>query len=228
MKKYEEVKEDLRQRIESGQYPVNSKIPTEPELEQMYEVSRITIRKAVDALVAEGYLSKRRRLGTIVKTEKPAEANLSIFDKLDRSKIHNTIDTFEVIPAGEYLAEELNIGPEDFVYHFIRYRTDNEGWNALENVYLPIDVVTGLKKEVLEKSLYAYIQEQLGLTIQSRHESVTAILPDALDEKYLHAKKTDPILCIESTTYTDAGVPFEHSYVHYLGSEYVFHSIKTS
>lgn len=63
---YLQVKEILKERIINGQYPKNTLIPSEPELEQEFEVSKITIRRAVEQLVQEGYVEKKSGIGTTV------------------------------------------------------------------------------------------------------------------------------------------------------------------
>ena len=61
---YQQVKDDIRAAIESGKYKTNEKIPPEPELSAEYSVSRITVRRAVEELCAEGYLIKMQGRGT--------------------------------------------------------------------------------------------------------------------------------------------------------------------
>ena len=63
---YQQVKDDIRAAIESGKYKTNEKIPPEPELSAEYSVSRITVRRAVEELCAEGYLVKMQGRGTFV------------------------------------------------------------------------------------------------------------------------------------------------------------------
>ena len=60
MTKYEVIFKDIRKKIENGTFPVNAKLPTEPELGDQYKVSRITVKKAIDQLVAVGLVIKRR------------------------------------------------------------------------------------------------------------------------------------------------------------------------
>ena len=57
---YQQVKDDIRAAIESGKYKTNEKIPPEPELSAEYSVSRITVRRAVEELCAEGIWLKCR------------------------------------------------------------------------------------------------------------------------------------------------------------------------
>ena len=63
MTKYEEIAEDIRQDIMNGKYNVNQQLPLEKEMCEYYNVSRITIKKAVDQLVSEGLVVKRRGAG---------------------------------------------------------------------------------------------------------------------------------------------------------------------
>lgn len=57
---YQQVLDLLKSDIEQGTYPVDSQIPTELELSKMYGVGRVTVRRAIEELVGEGYLTKRQ------------------------------------------------------------------------------------------------------------------------------------------------------------------------
>ncbi len=67
--KYYILKKVLEEKIENEEFPADEPIPSEQELMEMYQVSRITVRKAVDELVNEGYLYKIQGKGTYVKTD---------------------------------------------------------------------------------------------------------------------------------------------------------------
>ena len=69
---YQQVANDLKTTIENGIYRVGQKIPPEPELSQLYSVSRITVRKAIELLVEDGLLSKRQGKGTFVCQSEPS------------------------------------------------------------------------------------------------------------------------------------------------------------
>jgi GntR family transcriptional regulator len=67
---YMQLKEAIKAAIKDGTYPDNEKIPTEIELSEYYDVSRITVRRAVEELCQENYLVKRQGKGTFVKSRK--------------------------------------------------------------------------------------------------------------------------------------------------------------
>ena len=61
MTKYEVITSDIRKKIQNGTFSANTRLPTEPELGEQYNVSRITVKKAIDKLVAEGLCYKEER-----------------------------------------------------------------------------------------------------------------------------------------------------------------------
>ena len=70
MNLYDNIKEDILDKIKNGTYPIGETIPSELELAESYGVSRATVRQALQILAADGYVEKRRRRGTIVTKPK--------------------------------------------------------------------------------------------------------------------------------------------------------------
>ena len=70
---YDIVYRDLKKKIITGKYPVKSLLPSEPQLCAMFNVSRTTIRKAVDILQQEGYVSPQRGIGTVVLSNRATQ-----------------------------------------------------------------------------------------------------------------------------------------------------------
>ena len=84
---YLQIKDDILKKIESGQYKQDQTIPTELELASYYQVSRPTIRHAIELLVDQGYLEKRKKRGTIVCKRKLEQEFTSIIASFD-SQMH--------------------------------------------------------------------------------------------------------------------------------------------
>ena len=230
MTKYELILGDIRKKIQNGSYMMNEKLPTEAQLCEQYQVSRITIKKAIDQLVYEGLVIKRRGAGTFVKGVSEYKGQLEnqmngLFSQIDKSKIKSEVVEFQVIPAGREIGEKLKIGPDDFVYYIIRFRNDGAQWKVLDFCYMPIDLIPGLKKEILYQSIYNYIEKTLGLKIQSAHRTISAKRPDEYDKKYLGIKNTDPVLSIEQVGYLDNGMPFEYSDQHHIGDDFNYKTV---
>lgn len=68
---YRDVADKLKEDIMSGRYPIGSFLPTETELEATFNVSKITVRKAIELLAADEYVEKRSGRGTTVLSNRP-------------------------------------------------------------------------------------------------------------------------------------------------------------
>lgn len=236
MLKYKDIAEDIRSAIKNGKYNINEQLPLEKEMCSKYGVSRITIKKAVDELVNQGLVIKRRGSGTFVKDIDSNDvsdiSDISASGQFDGftssfagKKIVSKIIEFQVINPTEEVANKLKIDIDEFVYYICRARyADNEPY-VVEYTYMPINVIKGLKRDILEKSIYDYIEKELKLKIKSAHRTVRAILPNEIEEKYLEVDKNFPILEVDQIAFLDNGQPFEYSKSHHRGDKSEFKSV---
>lgn len=233
MSKYKDIAEDIRKGILDGKYNPNEQLPLEKEMCEYYDVSRITIKKAVDELVDEGLVIKRRGAGTFVKAFDNADVEgfsmskqFSGFSESNKDKkVESKIIKFEVIHPTDEIAMKLKMTNDDFVYYIIRARYANGEAIVIEYTYMPIGVIPGIKNDVLHKSVYSYIENTLNLKIKSAHKTIRAIGPNEYDKEYLNIDDTMPILEIEQTGFLDNGQPFEYSISHHRGDKSEFKSI---
>lgn len=223
MSKYEEIAQDIRQAILSGHYSPNAQLPLEKEMCLSYGVSRITIKKAVDELVIQGLVIKRRGSGTFVKSvnDEDVEELGSVkqfggFSETNKGrKVSSSIIKFEVIHPTDEIATKLKISCDDFVYYIVRARyADNEPY-VIEYTYMPIGLIHGIKTDILMNSIYSYIEKDLKLKIKSAHRTVRAILPNEIEQEWLKVDKNIPILEVEQIGFLDNGQSFEYSKSHH-------------
>jgi len=85
---------------------------------------------------------------------------------------------------------------------------------------MPIDVIPGVKREVLENSIYEHISKDLGLKIKSAHRTVRATLPTEKEEEYLKIDHCFPILEVEQVAFLDDGRIFEYSKSRHRGDRF--------
>lgn len=233
MLKYEEVAIDLQNKIANHEYKVNDQLPLEKEMCKKYGVSKITIKKAVDMLVIKGLVVKRRGSGTFVKDiqkveiKEMSESNMisgftgAFSDKIVESKVLE----FSIIPVNDEIANKLRIELDEFVYNICRVRYANGEPCVIEYTYMPIRVITGLKKCILEKSIYSYIQDVLNLKVKSAHRTIRAKSPTEIECKYLNINEKIPVLEVEQVAFLDNGVPFEYSISHHRNDKFEFKSV---
>ncbi|MDI9218726.1 MULTISPECIES: GntR family transcriptional regulator [Clostridium] len=233
MLKYEQIALDLQDKILSGKYKENEQLPLEKEMCEYYNVSRITVKKAVDKLVMSGLVIKRRGAGTFVKSVDNENVN-----EISKSrqfagftntslckKVTSKVLEFKVVNPSEEIAKKLKVNQSDFVYYICRVRyADNEPY-VIEYTYMPIDIIIGLKMGILEKSIYEYIEKELKLKIKSAHRTIRALLPTELEQKYLEASKYTPLLEVEQIAFLDNGQPFEYSKSRHRNDKFEFKSI---
>lgn len=233
MAKYEEIAEDIRSRILSGNYNPNEQLPLEKQMCESYGVSRITIKKAVDELVIQGLVIKRRGSGTFVKAvDDDAVQELSLakqfagFTETHKGKtISSKIVRFEVVHPTEEIATKLKITIEDFVYYIIRTRYADDEPYVIEYIYMPISLIPGIKNDILLSSIYGYIEKKLKLKIKSAHRTIRAILPNELEQEWLKIENNFPILEVEQVGFLDNGQPFEYSNAHHRSDKIEFRTV---
>ena len=233
MSKYEEIAEDIRSGILSGKYNPNEQLPLEKEMCEYYGVSRITIKKAVDELVIQGLVIKRRGSGTFVKAVGGADVQeLSMakqfegFSESNKDKnVYSKVVKFEVIHPSEEIATKLKITCDDFVYYIIRTRYADDEPYVFEYTYMPIGLIPGIKNDILMSSIYNYIEEKLKLKIKSAHRVIRAMLPNEQEQEWLKIESNFPILEVEQVGFLDNGQPFEYSKSHHRSDKIEFRTV---
>lgn len=223
MSRYEEIAQDIRQAILSGKYSPNEQLPLEREMCVTYGVSRITVKKAVDELVIQGLVIKRRGAGTFVKSvdDEDFEELGSIkqfggFSETNKNrKVSSQIIKFEVIHPTEEIATKLKIACDDFVYYIVRARYADDEPYVIEYTYMPIGLIHGIKTHILMNSIYSYIEKELKLKIKSAHRTIRAIMPNEIEQEWLKIDESFPILEVEQIGFLDNGQSFEYSKSHH-------------
>ena len=233
MLKYEQIALDIQKKINNGQYLPNDQLPLEKEMCIQYNVSRITIKKAMDKLVMNGSVVKRRGAGTFVKdvdheeiTDISTSKQFNGFSGSHRGeKIETKVIDFKVINPSQEIANKLKMEKDDFVYYICRVRYADGEPCVVEYTYMPIDVISGIKRDMLTGSIYRYIEEDLKLKIKSAHRTVRALVGSELEKEALDINDTMPILQVEQIAFLDNGQHFEYSKSSHRGDKFEFKSI---
>ena len=221
MVKYIDIADDIRSKIIEEKYTYGQKLPYEYVLCVTYHCNKETMKKALDILVKEGLIVRRRGAGTFVKDynpsmESPNKSNYFTKGLTERfagiKKIDSEIIAFEVIPSDETISKKLQIEEGSFVYHIIRFRKLDDKPYSLEIIYMPISIIPNLKVDHLKTSIYQYIENDLKLKIQSAHKTVRGHLSSQLEQDYLGLKETEPYFEVEQVAYLSSGVIFEYSF----------------
>ena len=230
--KYYLLKRDIVNKIELGEYQEGSLIESERELMEKYQFSRITVRKAIDELVNEGYLYRIQGKGTYVKGEAEGQ-NLFCLNsctedvkRLGRTPSKKTMKA-DRFPADAKRAKHLNIPIGDIVHMFGRVTyADQEPLNYTVT-YLPEKVFPGLEQYDLEKrSLYDIIEKDYNVRITKARRTIEAVLPDSVIAGYLQISANMPVILFNCITYgivNGKEIPIETFRCYYRTDHYKFY-----
>lgn len=225
---YIQIAENLKDNIRIGKWKEGEKIPSEKELCEIYNVSRITVRNAIEELVKENYLYRERGRGTFVK---PAEDNPDAYtvakgftdEMKELGKKATTLKAeIEVSRANNRIARILNINEGDKIIILRRIRGDSKKAVGYFVTYFKYDEKYSLDSKDYYGSFYAYLNS-LGIKVNKVKEVIEAILPDTEVQKALNIGPNEPILKrtkIASCTEKDY---HEYTECYYIGSSYKYY-----
>lgn len=224
---YYQLQEHLKTKIENGELKSGDPIPSEREMAEKYEISRMTVRQAVNNLVNEGLLTRSKGRGTFVadqKIEQPLMKLTGFSEDMKRRGIEpgSKLISFDVIKASKKVSKHLNINEGDAVYQISRLRLGAGDPMAYEVSYLPEKRIPKIPKDNIRGSLYSFIEECLGLKIERAIQTLEPSFATALESDMLTIEKGSPVLLLERTTFLHDDVPIEYVKSIYRGDRYKF------
>ncbi|MGD6871824.1 GntR family transcriptional regulator [Sutcliffiella horikoshii] len=224
---YYQLESYIKNQIEAGFILPGENIPSEREYAENYGISRMTVRQAINSLVNEGLLYRKKGSGTFVsekKIEQPLQGLTSFTEDMQKRGMSPTskLIHFEVIPANSFIANELKISEYAPVYEIKRIRLADGEPMALETNYLSVNLVKGLTVEKVKASIYSYVEEKLGLRITHAEQLIESVRASDEHEKLLNIERDHPMLYIQRNTFLHDGTPLELVKSVYRGDRYKF------
>ena len=224
---YIKIHNQLRENIEDGKWKVGEKIPAERELAGQFNVSRMTLRQAIQELVDEGILERRVGSGTFVANRKVQErmSGVTSFTDLMKSlgKVPSstTISYHLTIPS-QVEIEKLALKEGDQVVRMERIRSGNDVPICFEVATIPANLVKGLSKEEVTTSFWETLEHKAHLYPGHAVQHISATKANERIETYLNVKRGDPLLRMTQLSYLQDGTPFEYVHTQYVGSRFEF------
>jgi GntR family transcriptional regulator len=217
----------MLKQVESGVYKSGDKIPTELGLCALYNISRPTVRQALNELVQEGYLVKKRRFGTFV-SQKVFTQNAVIFSTFAEEiaeiglKHSAKLIKKETIEATEELADMLNVQPGDPLFSIVRLRLANDEPLVIRHSIIPCYLDSQLFKEDLEQIiLYEHFAEK-GYHPHHSKQTFRAVKASKQEAKLLNVPVSEPLMSWDGIVYLEGDIPLEKVNVLYIGSRFSF------
>lgn len=230
--KYYQVKKTIVEKIDNDEFTVGEPIPSERELMVMFDVSRITVRKAVEELEQEGYLYKVQGKGTYVKGDQNNQDLISITSCTQDVRRLGMTPSRKVLQHLICLADKkrqrmLSLGDGDKVFRLARiYYADDEAINYTVT-HLPYKYFPGLEThDFAQVSLYETLEKEYQVRIARAVRTVEAVIARDEISEYLDVEEGVPLLLFQCTTYGEiAGreLPIETFKCFYRSDKFKFY-----
>lgn len=225
---YQQLKSLIEDRIASGEWLPGTQVPSERELCEQFQISRITVRLALADLVNEGRLVRTQGRGTFVAHPRIEQRLTSLTgftqDMQSRGKrAGSQVLQLESTAALPNVARALQLKVGEPVILLKRLRLADSEPVAVETAYLPEIVCHGLVKEKLDgKSLYDLLRKNYNIHPTRAEQQLEAVACPAAEAKLLGIRRGSPVLHIHRLTFGRDGRPFETVESFYRGDKYVF------
>jgi GntR family transcriptional regulator len=225
-KTYLQLKEDLITEIMRETYKPHERLPSQRELGEEYGLSHMTVRRAINELIREGFIYARQGKGLYV-AEPKQQAELGPLygfteDMMLRGmKASSRTLQAQIMTASTMLALALRVVVGAPLVHVHRLRLADGEPMALQTIYLPHALCPGLLEFDLEQgSLYEILRTRYGLQLANAESAAGADLASDEEAALLGLTKPAALLVTEQITYLDTGEPIEFARSVYRGDRY--------
>jgi len=213
----------LKDAIDREIWPPGSKIPAEMELVEQYGVSRVTVRRAMAALVEEGLVWRKPGVGTVV-TERPKEAShvivadvSNLVPGIARMSQASSIELLEFAYrlAGPIMASRLKIEPRTRLQYSVRVRKMAGVPFSYLVTHVPAILVQGFDERDLATTPLFQLLEKNGVTVDHATQTISATLANREQAQALQVPEGSPLISLQRIMFDRQGRGIEHLDAYY-------------
>jgi GntR family transcriptional regulator len=220
---YSRVEHVLADEIATGAMKVGDQLPTEDSLIARFEVSRITVRRAIQNLVNRGLVEIRRGKGTFVAapriTQELTELTGFVEDMhaLGRTPTARVVGK-EVVSADAVVADNLGLTKGERVVRIRRVRLADGVPLSLDETYLPLQIGKKILADNLKiEPIFSLLERKYGIPLVEAEYKLEATAASGEVAAALRVKQDSPIFRIERTSYTTGSTPVDYEKLYYRG-----------
>lgn len=224
---YAQIEEILKKRIEEGEYQNGDSFPTETQLQELFSVSRITVRQAVKELEDEGYLQRARGVGTTVVFRKIDENLKQVISFSEEMRLHGIrmqtgLCRIRQVKPDRKVQRILEAEPGEKIHFLERVRCAG----SLPIVYSKtwLKGVPGLSLDArdYQDSLYRLLDERYGVKIVRGTDMLDAVAADSAVAELLEVEPGAPLFLRSRRSFDQHGQLVEYSVCYYPGGRYQY------
>jgi GntR family transcriptional regulator len=204
--RYRAIADALRQRVESGEFSAGRLLPSEAELSASYAASRVTVRRALEALRDEGMVDSRQGFGWFVAAD-PVRQSLGRLGTIEAQLADSGVESerrvldFRFVPAPARVRQLLGV---EEVLEVRRLNLADGQPFARVTVWCPAELGAGLSRADVERAPF---YDLLELPLAGATQSIGAAAASPDDAALLEVPVGSPVLVCERVTSDPAGTP---------------------
>jgi len=226
---------NLRKEIVAGDFKPGHLLPSERDLMNTYNVSRVTVREAINRLVVQRLVIKKQGKGTFVAKYDPKHADHMVGPLNSSSEVFllknytvktKVLESKKTAPTKEiYKKLQLEECESEEIFYLERVRYANDTPVAHIKCYLPYGSIEGIEKiNFSVATLYRTLEDYYRLELYEAYEVIEAIKADEKSARLLQLEPGDPVLLDQRKTYLKNGTIIEYEKVRYRSDIYKYHN----
>lgn len=205
----------LREQIIRGQYQVGGLIPKEEELCNQFGVSRITVRRALADLEAEGLVEKRQGRGTYVSQELPPARPMATLNFIDAMRQVSDETSVEVLKLEQQkargeIAQFLALDADTPLLHVLRLRRKGEIPVMITEAWVPYALLGEISEKSLETHALFELLIQNGVKFERVVQEFTAVAATPDQARLLKVPVGQPLIRVSRLIYDEQQNPVQH------------------
>ena len=232
---FQTIYDNVKQSIDDGTYAYQSYLPSETELTQLFDCSRMTVRRAISMLAADGYVLPQQGKGMRVIRNISDETSrggggLETFKEIavNRGFELKTVTTvFELLVCNKALSRITGFPEGCELTRAKRIRYANGHAVCSDDSYYLSSQVPGLTPEIVNDSIYRYLEEDLGIKIATGKRDVTIEHPTPEDTRVLDLDDFNALAVIRGQTYNADGILMEYTETKQVPGFFLLHETVT-
>ena len=232
MNKYEKVYNDIKEKIINNTIKTGEFLKKEDDLAKDYNFSKLTVRKALAMLEAEGYIQKIKGKKSIVMEKRNLE-NLPLttiqtkqeINKIQNINIKTDLISLYIVQGIDKLMKEFNVSKDADFYKVVRINSLDDEVLSYSTSFFDRKIVPFLNEDIAKNSIYEYLENDLNLKIAYSRRDIKfrKITPE--EQEYFKLKDINMVVVIETHAYLSNGTLFQYESIIHHPEKFTFTAI---
>ena len=224
---YIRIHDAIKRQINQGVWEIGQRLPSERDLADDYEVSRMTLRQAITLLVEEGILERRVGSGTYVAGHRVQEKmrGTTSFTEIVKSqgkKPSSSVISYQRKLANDSEMKRLGLKASDYVVRMERVRFADNVPLVFEVASIPEKLIQSFNQEDITEHFFQTLTDN-GYEIGKSQQTIYAKNASERVANYLKVPKNHAVLALTQVSYFTDGRPFEYVHSQYVGDRFEFY-----